>query len=95
MKSTTVSEFQAVNAEAHAKALEIIAECGCPEDGEVVEEGAFCVVPHAEGFHRLIWDDYGPFNPVPTWIWDPDIQEWVMNDGDEYDRYCELASQHP
>ncbi len=90
MDHITLEDFKAINPEAHTKALTIVGECGCPEEGDVVTPDQFIIYPHPEGFHSLVWEDYGPFNPVPSWIWDVGAQEWVMNDGDDYERYCAL-----
>ncbi len=95
MEPTNLDALKAINPQAHQEALDIIAECGCPEEGDVVTPDQFEVTIHPLGYYMLAWCDYGPFNPVPTWIWDPDASEWVSNDDiDAMERYQALEEKH-
>ncbi len=84
-----IAEFKDINPEAAQKALDIIAEC----DGGDEEE--FDVTLSDKGYHMLDWTGYGPFNPTPAWIWDPEAHEWVSNDDvNALERYEDLEEKH-
>ena len=88
-----LTEFQSINPEAHAKALVIISECGMvddPADTPTPEE--FRVFTSDTEHHMLQWSDYGPFNPVPEWVWDPSTKEWVDGES-EYERFLVLREK--
>ncbi len=89
MKMLTLDEFERINHTAHSLALEIIGECGDPDDaGDSPGTEEFVVWQHANGVYVLEWRDYGPFNPVPQWAWDPQSASWV--DPEESDEAFEL-----
>lgn len=96
MDAITLEAFKAINPDAHQKALDVIGECGCPDDGDVVEPEEFDISPHPT--HPILnWRDYGPFNPFPQWVWDPETSEWVSNDDpddEDMKRYRALEDKH-
>lgn len=87
----TFEQLNIINPDAHSKALEIIGECG-GEDG--VSKDDFTVTPSTSGVFCLDWENYGPFNPRPEWMWDPEAREWVTNDDEDVEeRYEELSKR--
>jgi len=84
MKMLTLNEFEKKNLFAATLAIDIIDECGGDEDGTPDRE-EFVVWSMGKGVYVLEWRDYGPFNPVPRWAWDPKNTEWVPADGSDED----------
>jgi hypothetical protein len=88
MEPITFEALKALNPSAHQQALAILAECNDP-DG--VPEEDVTVTPSASGVFCLDWVEYGPFNPRPEWMWDPEASVWVSNDDEDVEeRYRAL-----
>lgn len=88
----SLTDFQAIDPEAHALALTIISECGGDDDEPAPEPTGFRVFLEPNGSYTLQWNDYGPFNPVPEWAWDPDAKEWADSEED-YERFLALGGK--
>lgn len=86
----TIKDLETLLPMAHGLALEVIKECGSPDDSEENNptESDFCI-SRDNDLWFLTWHTYGPFNPVPTWVWDG--TRWVANDGDDYETWCHIT----
>lgn len=91
----TFEQLKSENPAAYEQAQEIIGMCGDPTDpADTPTDADFKVERLGNGRIWMGWVTYGPFNPYPMWIWDPDAGEWVDND-EELDRYEELEGLPP
>lgn len=77
-KNISLQQLQNVDSDAYRLALDILQTSCFDDDDAPPGEDEFSVWLDSAGRpNMLVWDNYAPFHPLPSWAWDSVARTWI------------------